>query len=64
MALASTANVGVVYTTAYSFELHVFYFVIDFRGRHWKGILFYNATEVNLQQKNIVSMFKKYFWIP
>jgi hypothetical protein len=31
--------------------LHFFKFFFDYRGRHYKGIIIYNATEVNIQQK-------------
>ena len=31
-------------------EKQNFQIVIDYRGRHWKGIEIYNATEVNWQQ--------------
>ncbi len=32
-------------------EQHIFCILIDYRGRHRKGVAIYNATYVNLQQK-------------
>jgi len=32
-------------------EQCIFYFIIDYRGRHRNGIAIYNATEGSLQQK-------------
>jgi hypothetical protein len=32
-------------------EQHVFCILIDYRGRHRKGVAIYNAIYVNLQQK-------------
>jgi hypothetical protein len=32
-------------------EQRVFCIWIDYRGHHRKGVAFYNATQVNLQQK-------------
>ncbi len=39
-----------------------FYFVIDYRGRHWKGIAIYNVSGVNLSQKHLLFMNKNVFF--
>jgi hypothetical protein len=42
-------------------EQHVFYFSIDYRGRHRKGFNIQNATEVSRQQKLWLHQTKMYF---
>ncbi len=32
-------------------EQHILQIFIDYRGRHWKGIIIYSTTEVSLQHK-------------
>ncbi len=45
----------------FSMEQHIFYISIDYRWRHRKGIAIFNATEVNLWQKTMVSLNKNVF---
>jgi len=40
---------------------HLFQIPIGYRERHWKSITIYNATEVSLQQKNV--LMNKYLFI-
>ncbi len=44
-----------------SMEQHVFYYFVEYRGRHRKGFAIYAATEVNLQQKLWFHSTKMYF---
>ncbi len=38
-----------------------FWIIFDDRGRHWKGILTYSATKINVQHKTFVLMNKNVF---
>ncbi len=42
-------------------EQQIFKIVINYRGRHWKGIIIYNSTELSSQQKTLVSLNKYVF---
>ncbi len=42
-------------------EQHIF-IVIDYKLRHLKDIVIYDSTKVNLQQKDLFSWTKIYFW--
>ncbi len=35
-------------------ETRFFYIVINYRRRHWKGIVVYNATKVKLHQRTVL----------
>jgi hypothetical protein len=39
-----------------------FYIFIDYQGRHRKGIIIYDVTKVNLQQKSLFQWKKIIFW--
>ncbi len=41
---------------------HAFYIVIDYRGRHGKGIAIHHIAEVYLQQKHLFQMHKIAFF--
>jgi hypothetical protein len=42
-------------------EQQIFKIVINYRGRHRKGIIIYNSTELSSQQKTLVSLNKYVF---